>query len=157
MKVLRPTPVVLLSAVLLAISVAACARPSEYEREREAFDYAHPPLGATERRVIHAVLDSLATAVRTSDRARVDSLVTTERGRGWAVGHRGMFAAFDSATFSRGYWLRRRADTAWVHYTVPYNSCTNRWSPASRYDKPVFVVVRHFRSWRVVDGWLEVC
>jgi hypothetical protein len=68
-----------------------------------------------------------------------------------------MFSAFDSATFSRGYWLRRRADTAWVHYTVPYNSCTNRWTPASRYDQPVFVVARDYRGWRVVDAWLQAC
>ena len=156
MNAKRLSPIALSLGVLLAVA-GACARPSEYERERAAFEYVHPPLGARERTGIHAVLDSLARAVRERDRERVDSLVTTAQGRAWAVDHHGMFSAFQSATLSRGYWLRRRADTAWVHYTVPHNSCTNRWSPASSYDRAVFVMVRDFRGWRVADGWLEKC
>ena len=144
-------------AAACTVSLAACGRPTEYQRERAAFDYAHPPLGSGDRATAHAVVDSVARAVRGGDRERLDSLITEPRGRAWALDHRGMFATFDSARLSNGYWLRRRADTAWVHYDVPYNSCTRRVTRTTQNDRPVFVLVRLGRSWRVVDGWLTRC
>lgn len=142
-------------AVLFVAVLAACARPHPVERERAAFDYDHPPLGSREQGSLRAFLDSVADASVRQDAAALDSLVTDPATTRWALRYRAMFAAFDSARYSRGYWLRRGGDTAWAHFAVPHNSC-GRAVGVLR-DTPVFVVVRNLRSWRLVEAWNPSC